>query len=85
MELADPIVGAARTAEVVSFRCLEPLSPFGLGRDRFEFCALPRPRFLTTGGLSLASIAWARVTRLVSSLMGMIEWNPGPSFVMRSA
>ena len=30
--------------------CLEPPSPVGLGRGRFEFCALPRHQFLTTGG-----------------------------------
>ena len=30
--------------------CLEPPSPVGLGRGRFELCALPRHRFLTTGG-----------------------------------
>ena len=74
--LMDPIVGAARVAKAVSFRCLEPLSPIPLSRGRFEFYALPRPRFLTTGGAeltSLASIARARVTRSVSSLMGMIE------------
>ena len=51
----DPGVGAARAAEVVSFRCLEPQSPIGLGRVRFEFCVLPRPRFLTTGGLSFVA------------------------------
>jgi len=56
--------------------CLEPLSPIGLGRGQFEFCALPHPWFLTTGEvalLSLASMAWARVTHSVSSLTGMIE------------
>ena len=33
--------------------------------------------------MSLASMA--RVTRSVSSLTDMFEWNPGPSFVMGSA
>ena len=88
MELTDPGIDAARIAEAVSFRCLEPMSPVGLGRGRFEFCALPHPQFLTTGGVeltSLASIARARVTRSVSSLMGMIKWNLGSSFMTGSA
>ena len=63
-------------AAEVFFGCLEPLSPVGLGRGRFEFCVLPHSRFLTTRGselTSLASMARARVTRSVSSLTGMIE------------
>ena len=35
-----------------------------------------------TGGVELMSLAsMARVLRSVSSLMGMSEWNLGPSFV----
>ena len=32
------------------FGCLDPLSPVGFGRGRFEFCTLSCPQFLTTGG-----------------------------------
>ena len=51
-ELANPSVGRSRG----SFRCLEPLSPVGLGRGRFEFCALPYPWFLTTRGAELCRL-----------------------------
>ena len=53
MELVDLGIGRSQG----SFRCLEPLSPVGLGRGRFEFCALPHPQFLTTGGVELTSLA----------------------------
>jgi len=40
----------------------------------------------TTEGVELTSLAsMARVTHSVSSLMGMFEWNLGPSFEMGSA
>ena len=37
------------------FGVLSPRAPLGFGRGRFELCALPRPQFLTTGGLSFVA------------------------------
>ena len=35
---------------------LSPCAPLGFGRGRFELCALPHPRFLTTGGAELCCL-----------------------------
>ena len=48
-------MGRVRGRRPSCFGCLEPPSPVGLGRGRFEFSALPRPRFLTTEGLSFVA------------------------------
>ena len=48
-------MGRVRGSRPRRFGCLEPPSPVGLGRGRFEFSALPRPRFLTTEGLSFVA------------------------------
>ena len=49
-------MGRVQGRRPLRFGCLEPLSPIGLGRGRFEFCALPHPRFLTTGGAELCRL-----------------------------
>ena len=92
----DPGVGARRGTGQVGVVDLESsgslslafvLSPralSGLRGGRCELCALPHPQFLTTGGAESCHLSRSlglERRRSVSSLMGMIEWNPGPSFM----
>ena len=50
------------------------------------FVIVVPPTVFATRGVELTSLAsMAQVTRSVSSLTGMFEWNPGPLFVTRLA
>ena len=64
---------------------LSPRAPLGLvGVGRVSCVTLSVVS--ATKGVELMTLAsMARVTHLVSSLMGMLEWNPGPSLVIGSA
>jgi len=98
--LADPGVGARHgtgRVGVMDLACsrslslafvLSPRALSGLHEGRCEYCALPHPRFLTTGGAKFRRLSRSlglERRRSMSSLTGMIEWNPGPSFVTGSA
>jgi len=66
---------------------LSPRALLGLRRGRCELCALPHPVPHKLEGLSFVACpdCSGSKTSSVSSLTGVIEWNPGPSFVTRSA
>ena len=58
----------------------------GSVEGRLVFVIVTPSMVSTTGGVELTSLAlMARVTRSVSLLTGMFEWNPDPPFVMGSA
>ena len=57
---------------------LEPPHVAGAGRGSARLCDCHSSMVSVTGGVELTSIAsMALVTRLVSSLTGMFEWNLG--------
>ena len=56
----------------------------GLVEGQFVFAIVTPSVVSSTGGVELTSLAsMARVTRLVSSQLGMFEWNQGPPFMTR--
>ena len=98
--LVEPGIGARRgigrvgVVDLVSSRSLflvfflSPRALSGLRGGQCEYCALPHPWFLTTGGAKFHRLSRSlglKQCRSVSLLMGMIEWNPGLSFVTGSA
>ena len=62
---------------------LEPPRVVGVrSKGQLVFVIVTPSVVSTTGGVGLTSLAsMARVSRLVSSLTGMSEWNSGPSFI----
>ena len=63
-----------------------PMSSRGPVEGRLIFVVVAPSTISTTRGVELTSLAsMAQVSSSVSSLTGMFEWNPGPSFVTGSA
>ena len=66
---------------LVSPTFLEPPRIAGADQGLARLCVCHPVRGFHNRRVELTSLAsMARVTRLVSSLMGMFEWNLGPSF-----
>ena len=72
---------------LASLTSLEPPRIAGVrSRGQLVFVIVTPSVVSATGGVELTSlVSMARVSRSVSSLTGMSEWNPGPSFVTGSA
>ena len=66
---------------------LEPPRVAGIwSRGELVFVIITPSAVSIIGGVELTSLAsMAQVSSSVSSLTGMFEWNPGPSFVTGSA